>query len=119
MIKILPVLGVFIGFGIGLLFPMYIPKEYTLYLGVGIIAAIDSVFGAVKAILMKKFNLKIFFTGFLFNALIAVAIIYIGRLLGLDVYIAFVIVFIYRIFSNIAQIRRILLKMDLKSDIIN
>ena len=61
----LPILGMIIGILIGVfLIPVNIPQQYSTYMAVAILAALDSVFGGVAATLQKKFNMKIFVSGF-------------------------------------------------------
>lgn len=43
------ILGLILGIGIGAIFKFSIPPEYARYTAVAILAALDSVFGAVKA----------------------------------------------------------------------
>lgn len=95
-----------IGILIGVYIPLEIPKAYTLYTGVALLAAIDSVFGGINAQLHKTFNIKIFLSGFFGNAAIAAMITYIGTRLGMDLYIAAVVVFGSRLFQNFASMRR-------------
>ena len=89
--------------------PYVIPTAFSKYIAIGILGALDSVFGGVSASLQKNFNLKVFITGFFANALLAVALTYTGDKLGLDLYIVAIIVFGTRMFQNFAVIRRFLL----------
>lgn len=43
------ILGLILGIGTGAIFKFSIPPEYARYTAVAILAALDSVFGAVKA----------------------------------------------------------------------
>ena len=71
-----------------------------------ILAALDSVLGAVRAELDGVYDNRIFISGFLVNAIIAVALTFIGDRLGLDLYLVALITFGLRIFNNVALIRR-------------
>ena len=86
-----------------------IPYTYSKYTAVAIIAALDSVFGGLASSLQGKFNMKVFITGFFGNALIAIAIVALGVRLGVDIYLAAVIVFVQRILLNFSIIRTVLL----------
>lgn len=106
---ILPLIGLVLGALFGLSVNFIVPPAYTVYLAMAILAALDSVFGAYLSNLNKNFKLSIFVTGFFGNALIAVALTFIGNLLGMDFSLAAIVVFGTRLFNNFATIRRIML----------
>ena len=113
----LPILGMIIGILIGVfLIPVNIPQQYSTYMAVAILAALDSVFGGVAATMQKKFNMKIFVSGFFGNALLAAALAYIGDQLGIDIYLAAIFAFGNRLFLNFAIIRRYMLNKSAKND---
>ncbi|MGI5891625.1 MAG: small basic family protein [Bacillota bacterium] len=102
----LPIFGLIIGIVCGSLFTFAVPPVYAQYLSVAVLAALDSLIGGWRAILEDKFDGPILMTGFFTNALLAAGLAYLGDLLGLDIYLAAVIAFGLRIFSNIGVIRR-------------
>ena len=71
-----------------------------------IIAALDSVFGGITSVLKKNFDIKIFVSGFFGNAILAMLLTYLGEKLNVDIYLAAVIVFVGRMFTNLSIIRR-------------
>lgn len=103
------ILGLILGIGIGAIFKFSIPPEYARYTAVAILAALDSVFGAVKADFEDKYDNVVFISGLAFNMAIAAGITYLGDRLGLDLYIAVLVAFIIRIFMNIGSIRHYIL----------
>jgi len=113
-------IAILIGIIVGLLVAagsrVHIPPMYSIYVSMGILAALDSVFGGFAAYLGKNFRLKIFVTGLFSNAAIAVGLIYLGKLLGIDLSIAVIVVFGSRIIQNFAIIRRLLLNKFEKKD---
>lgn len=98
-------LGLLVGIGIGIYAPLEIPVELVRYTAVGILGILDSILGAVRADLQAKYNITIFVSGLFFNMALAILITYIGDRLGLDLYLAVLVVFTLRIFSNIGTIR--------------
>lgn len=110
------IIGVLIGVLAALVYPGYIPSAYTTYAAVAILAALDSVIGAINAYAHKRFKLGIFISGFFINTMLAAFMTYVGQLLQLDLYLAAVLVFGARIFQNFAELRRIILKYDNKID---
>jgi len=105
MILVAIVIGCIIGALIGMNIPT-IPYTYSGYLAIGIIAALDSVFGAITSSLKKNFDMKIFISGFFVNAILAMALTYLGQKLNVDIYLAAVVVFVGRMFNNLGTIRR-------------
>ena len=83
-----------------------VPYAISKYVAVAILAFIDTVFGALVSNTKRTFSLTIFLTGFFGNALIAMALVYLGEKLDVDIYLAAVIVFSTRLFSNFSIMRR-------------
>lgn len=105
MIFIAIILGCIIGALIGVNMPT-ISYTYSGYLAIAIIAALDSVFGGITSTLKKNFDMKIFLSGFFVNAILAMALTYLGQKLNLDIYLAALVVFVWRMFDNLGAIRR-------------
>lgn len=107
---LLAMVGLGIGTLIGLYIPVVIPQDYAKYMSIAALAALDSVFGGIRAAFEDKFDQDIFVTGFFSNALLAAGLTYIGDRLGIDLYLAAVVAFGVRLFQNLAIIRRHILK---------
>ena len=105
MIYISIIIGCIIGACIGMASPV-ISYTYSSYLAIAIIAALDSVFGAITSNIKKNFDSKIFLSGFFVNAILAILLTYLGEKLNVDIYLAAVIVFVGRMFNNLGAIRR-------------
>ncbi|MCX7746969.1 MAG: small basic family protein [Clostridia bacterium] len=114
----IPILGLIVGILIGVFIPnnYMIPMQYSNYVAVAILAALDSVFGGIAASLQGKFDMKVFLSGFFGNALLAAGLAYIGDQLGIQIYLAAIFAFGNRLFLNFAIIRRILLNKYSKKD---
>lgn len=106
----LPILGLIIGLVIGYVSPFSIPVDYAKYLSVGMLAALDSVLGGIRAAQEDHFDSKVFLSGFFSNMLLAAFLAYLGDRIGVDLYLAAVVAFGVRLFQNLAVIRRHLLK---------
>lgn len=102
----IPIIGLIAGIIIGLFLPYNVPSQYSNYVAVAILAALDSVFGGIAASLQDKFEMKTFLSGFFGNALLAAGLAYIGDQLGIQLYLAAVFAFGNRLFINFAIIRR-------------
>lgn len=101
------ILGLGLGLAIGFFTPVSVPVALSKYLAIALLAGMDSSLGGLRAGIEKKFRLSIFTSGFTFNILMAAILVYMGDMLGIDLYIAAIVVFGMRIFNNITAIRRI------------
>ncbi len=93
----------------GLNSPVQIPVGYARYTAVMLLAAVDSIFGACKALLNRNYENRVFLSGLLANTAVAGGLTYLGDTLGIELYIAAIVAFGVRIFDNLAVIRRHLL----------
>ena len=105
----LPLLGLIVGIFLGLLTDIRIPDEYANYLSIAILAALDTLFGGIRAHLQNIYDDKVFVSGFFFNIVLAASLAFLGVHLGVDLYLVAVFAFGVRLFQNIAVIRRILI----------
>lgn len=109
-------LACLVGVIIGVAVPV-IPYEYAKYTAVAIMAAFDSVIGAVTGRMKKQFDMKIFVSGFFTNSIIAILLTMLGEGLDVDIFLAAIFVFVTRIFNNFSCIRReILNKLSQKKE---
>lgn len=99
------IVGLILGIVIGFFAPLSIPIQFARYTAVGILGILDSILGAARADLQGKYDSTIFISGLLFNMILAMGITYLGDRLSLDLYLAVLIVFTFRMFKNIATIR--------------
>jgi len=102
----IPLAGLLVGVLAGLVLNVSVSYELSRYTAVAILAALDSVVGAVRAELDGTYDNRIFISGFLTNAIVAVLLTFIGDRLSLDLYLVALITFGFRIFNNVALIRR-------------
>lgn len=99
-----------IGLIVGFQLPILLPVAMVKYMSIGVLAALDSVFGGIRAYMEDAFDTTIFISGFIVNSLLAAGFAYLGDRLGLELYLAAVVVFGVRLFQNLGIIRRYLLK---------
>ena len=104
----IPALGLLIGIVIGVFLDPSVPVWLQPYLPIAIIAALDAVFGGLRAVLDGIFNDKVFVISFLSNVVVAAFIVFLGDQLGVGSQLSTVVVVVLgvRIFSNVASIRR-------------
>ncbi|HWO77867.1 MAG TPA: small basic family protein [Bacillus sp. (in: firmicutes)] len=105
----LPLFALIVGVVLGFLTDIKIPEEYANYLSIAVLAALDTLFGGIRAHLQNVYDEKVFVSGFFFNILLAASLAFLGVHLGVDLYLAAIFAFGVRLFQNIAVIRRILI----------
>jgi len=91
------IIGLLIGIVIGIYTPVEIPMDFARYTAVGILGISDSILGAIRADLQKKYSTTIFLSGLFFNMGLAILITYLGDKLSLDLYLAVLVVFTFYI----------------------
>lgn len=105
MVTIAIIIGCIVGALIGINAPT-ISYIYSGYLAIAIIAALDSVFGGITSVLKGNFDFKVFISGFFGNAILSILLTWLGVKLNVDIYLAAIVVFVGRMFTNLAIIRR-------------
>ena len=102
------VIALIVGVAVGLLVHPTVPEWLAPYLPIAVVAALDAVFGGVRAKLDGIFDDKQFVVSFISNVLVAGIIVYLGDQLGVgsQLSIGVVVVLGVRIFGNVAAIRR-------------
>lgn len=101
-------LGLVFGIIVGLVLQPDVPVGLEPYLPIAVVAALDAVFGGLRAHFDGIFSDKVFVVSFLSNVLIAAGIVYLGDKLGVGGQLStgVIVVLGIRIFSNVAAIRR-------------
>jgi len=105
MVILIMIIACILGAIVGLNAPM-ISYTYSSYLAIAIVAALDSVFGGIASVINKRFDMKTFISGFFGNAILAILLTVLGEKLNVDIYLAAIVVFVGRMFSNLGIIRR-------------
>lgn len=97
-----------LGLLLGLVLDPTVPGWAAPYLPIAVVAALDAVFGGVRARLEGVFDAKVFVVSFVSNVLIAALIVLLGDQLGVGGQLATAVVVVLgiRIFGNAAAIRR-------------
>ena len=102
------VLALIVGVVLGVILHPSVPLAMQPYLPIAVVAALDAVFGGVRATLDGIFDDKQFVISFVSNVLVAALIVYLGDQLGVGSQLStgVVVVLGVRIFGNVAAIRR-------------
>ncbi|GAB4119625.1 MAG: hypothetical protein Fur0036_04240 [Fimbriimonadaceae bacterium] len=108
---LIPIIAFLIGAAIGWTLFQGAPLSGIagVYLGIGVLAGLDTVLGGVKSVLTDEFRTDVFVTGFLVNVLAAAGLAWFGDQIGVQLALAAVVVMGWRNFNNLGLIRRQLL----------
>jgi small basic protein len=108
---VIAALGLAAGIALGLFLQPGVPFWLQPYLPIAVVAALDALFGGLRALLDGIFSDKVFVVSFIANVLVAVMLVFIGDRLGVggQLTTGVIVVLSIRIFSNVAAIRRHLL----------
>jgi len=100
--------GLLVGAVLGLVLEPDVPAFLQPYLPIAVVAALDALFGGLRAFLDGIFDDRVFLVSFLSNMVVAALIVFLGDQLGVGTQLstAVVVVLGIRIFSNLAAIRR-------------
>jgi small basic protein len=105
---VIAVLGLVVGIVLGLVLRPDVPLFLEPYLPIAVVAALDAVFGGLRAYLDGIFDDKVFVVSFVSNVVIAAGIVFMGDKLGVGGQLStgVIVVLGIRIFANVAAIRR-------------
>ena len=102
------VIALIAGIILGVVLDPTVPVALQPYLPIAVVAALDAVFGGIRAKFDGVFDDKQFVISFISNVLVAGVIVYLGDQLGVGPQLStgVVVVLGVRIFGNVAAIRR-------------
>jgi small basic protein len=105
---VIAVLGLIAGIVLGVVLQPTIPAGLQPYLPIAVVAALDAVFGATRALLDGIFDDRVFVISLVGNVLVAALVVFLGDQLGVGAQLStgVVVVLSIRIFANAAAIRR-------------
>jgi small basic protein len=102
----LPVVGLVLGIGIGLVFSMPVPARYVLYVAVILLAGLDAVISGVKSELEGTYSNKAFLLGLGASVVLSAALTLLGKRLGIELYYAPIAGLGAHMFLSLDAIRR-------------
>lgn len=105
---ILITISILLGILAGLFVPYNLSYDTLPYVAVALLASLDTVFGGIRSNFERRFNVAMFLSGLVSNAILAILFVFMGNKLGIDLSLAVVVVFGVRIFNNLSNIRHYL-----------
>jgi small basic protein len=114
-VKLIPVVALFIGVVFGFRLSGRVPEQWEPYLSISVLAGLDSIVGGLRAHLDGRFYPEIFLTGFVAILAAALGLGWLGELLTLNLFAAAAVVFCFRLFQNLGQIRRLVVNRAIEA----
>ena len=105
-LPVVPVIGLALGFVVVYFVPVKVPANLASYLSLAALAVLDSVLGGIRAGIEGKFHQDIFVSGFLVNTSLAVALAFMGDEIGVELWLAALVLLCGPVFLNLSLIRR-------------
>lgn len=103
---VVPVVAGILGFGVVWFSKATLPPGYAPYLSLAALAGLDAVCGGIRSGLEGKFSDDIFLSGFFINTLLSAFLAWLGDRIGVDIFLAAVVLLGGRVFLNLSLVRR-------------
>ena len=99
-------LGILTGIIIGFLSPLNISLINEKFLFVLILVGLDTLLASTNAKLLQQFDYLLFTNEFILNSILSVGLVYLGIVLGLDLFSVIAIVLTFKMFHNLSQLTK-------------
>ncbi|MCR4881547.1 MAG: DUF1290 domain-containing protein [bacterium] len=96
--------GLLTGIVLGIVVPFNISLLNEKVLLLLILVGIDVIFSGINAKLLKQFEYLLFTNEFILNSILSVGLIYLGNIMGLDLFSAVSLVLIFKVFYNLNKL---------------
>jgi len=106
---LIPLLALLAGVLTARFFARPVEGDLGQYLAIACVAGLDTICGGIRSGLEGKFHNDVFVTGFVSNILIAFFLAWLGDQIGINLFLAAVLVMGTRIFTNLSLIRRFMI----------
>ena len=103
---VFPIIAGAAGFAVIYFSKLTVPPGYAPYLSLAALAGLDAVFGGIRSGMEGKFTDNIFLSGFLINTILSAFLAWLGDRIGVDLFLAAVVLLGGRIFLNLSLVRR-------------
>ena len=111
-------LGIILGIVIGFLSPLNISLINEKLLLIIILVSFDVLFAGANAKLLKQFDYLLFTNEFILNSILSVVLVYIGNVMGLDLFSVIALVLTLKIFYNLSKLTKtVVLKIKKNSTV--
>jgi len=99
-------LGILAGIIIGFVCPLNISLISEKSLLILILAGFDVLFSGTNAKLLKQFDYLLFTNEFILNSILSVGLVYLGTIMGLDLFSVVALVLTFKMFYNLSKLTK-------------
>ncbi len=99
-------LGLLSGIIIGFLSPLNISLISEKLLLIIILVGFDVLFSGTNAKLLKQFDYLLFTNEFILNSILSVVLVYLGTIMGLDLFSVIALVLTFKMFYNLSKLTK-------------
>ena len=99
-------LGILTGIIVGFLCPLNISLINEKLLLIVILVSFDVLFSGINAKLLQQFDYLLFTNEFILNSILSVGIVYLGTILGLDLFSIIALVLTIKMFYNLSKLTK-------------
>lgn len=100
------VFGLLIGILLGFIVPFNISLINEKILLILILAGLDVIFAGINAKLLKQFDYLLFTNEFILNSILSVGLVYLGTIMGLDLFSVVALVLTFKMFYNLSKLTK-------------
>ena len=98
------IFGLLTGVLLGFIIPFNISMINEKILLILILIGIDMIFAGINAKLLKQFEYLLFTNEFILNSILSIGLVYLGNVIGLDLFSAVSLVLIFKVFYNLNKL---------------
>jgi len=98
--------GALAGTALGILIPLNISIISSKVLILLVFSGIDTIFCGLNAKISNEFNALLFTNEFLLNSIISIGLVYLGDIMGLDIFSILTLILIAKIFYNLSKLNK-------------
>ena len=109
MVKFLA-MGIVFGIIVGFLCPLNISLINEKLLLILILVGFDVLFASINAKLLQQFDYLLFTNEFILNSILSIGVVYLGIILGLDLFSIIALVLTLKMFYNLSKLTKSIVK---------
>ena len=98
------ILGIITGIILGFIIPFNISLVNEKILLLLVLVGLDIILAGINAKLLKQFEYLLFTNEFILNSILSVGLVYLGNIMGADLFSAVSLVLIFKVFYNLNKL---------------
>lgn len=108
-------LGILTGIILGFLSPLNISLINEKLLLIIVLVSFDVLLAGTNAKLLKQFDYLLFTNEFILNSILSIGLVYLGNIMGLDLFSVIALVLVFKIFYNLNKLTKTIVSKNKKN----